>query len=82
MLSGDWPRVTVKRDIDLSRFGAVLDMDVGTGLLLVDGKRDMLRPWGLYDPTTGRYKPLGIMRGRGFFLRDGFARYLEGLWRK
>jgi hypothetical protein len=82
LLSGDWPRVSVKREIDLSRFGAVVDMDAATGLLLVDGKRDMLRPWGLYDPRSGRYKSLGIARARGLFLRAGFAGYLERVCRK
>ncbi len=72
--------VTEETEIDLSRFGTVLDMDQANSVLLVDSKRDVFRTWGLYYLTTHKYKSLGQVRGRGFFLNQNFAGYLETLW--
>jgi hypothetical protein len=69
--------VGLVREIDLSRFGSVLDMDPKGSTLLVDSKRDTLRTWGLYDPASGRYRSLGLMRSRGFFLEPEFASRLK-----
>jgi hypothetical protein len=73
------PASGLVREIDLSRFGGVLDMDNDSGLLLVEGKRDMFNTWGLYDVEARKYKSLGLMKGYGFFLAPGFKDYLERL---
>ncbi len=67
------------KEIELSRFGGVSDMDSETGLLLVEGKREMFNTWGIFDPHTGKYKPLGVKKGYGFFLEPGFRKDLEKL---
>ena len=74
--------LSLSREINLSRFATVLDMEVNSGLLLVDGKSDTLRRWGLYDLGTGKYRTLGLKRGRtGFFLSADFSRHLESFWK-
>jgi hypothetical protein len=74
--------VSLKKEINLSRFGTVLDMDISTGRLLVGSKNDAFRTWGLYDPATGKYESLGLARRRaGLFLSDALFEYLQRLWR-
>jgi hypothetical protein len=79
LLSGQGKGVGLVGEIDLSRFGSVLDMDPKGSTLLVDSKRDTLRTWGLYDLASRRYESLGLMRARGFFLEPEFASRLKGL---
>jgi hypothetical protein len=67
--------------LDLSRFGGVLDVDPATGLLLVIGQEDILAKWGLFDPKTGNYKSLGFAKEHGFFLDPEFSKYLEEHWK-
>jgi len=71
----------ITSQLDLSRFGGVLDVDPATGLLLVIGGEDILAKWGLLDPKTGKYKSLGFARENGFFLDPGFSKYLEEHWK-
>ena len=64
------------RQINLSRFGGVFDMDPETGTLLVRTKADMFPKWGLLDPATQQYKSLGYAKAWGFFLDPQLAKGL------
>lgn len=68
------------REINLSRFGGVVDMDPATGVLLVNSKGDMFRTWGLYNTENNTYTPLGPERGFGFFLDGRLCKYLHHRW--
>jgi hypothetical protein len=72
--------IEFKREIDLSRFGGVEDMDARTDSLLVLGKRDKFNTWGVLSMGTGEFKPLGPVRGRGFFLSRELCAYLASRW--
>ncbi len=66
------------RELNLSRFGAVLDMDPRTGSLLVDGRHDTLRSWGIYSPATRKFQRLGLQRDSvGLFVSAGLSERLE-----
>ena len=58
----------VVQTIDLSWASGVIDMDVNTGMLLVEGLRDFLPPWELYSIKTGKRTSLGVGNYHGFFL--------------
>jgi hypothetical protein len=81
VFSLDGKAARLKREIDLSRFGGVLDMDPSTGLLLVEGKGDLVRRWGLLNPETGEYKSRGRSQGAAFFLDEALVKRLERRWK-
>jgi len=65
------------RQLDISRYDSVLDVDPTTGILLVRTKGEISAEWGLFDPETGKYKSLGRARAFGFFLDPTFAEYVK-----
>ncbi len=71
----------LQKEIDLSRFGGVDDMDTTTHRLLVESKGEILRTWGLYDLITQKYRSFGLCRGRGLFLDTHFRKFLEARWK-
>ena len=70
------PGYELTRQLDLSRFTGVLDMDPVSGMLLVRGKGEIFADWGLFDPRTGKYKSLGRAGAHGLFLDCQFSNYL------
>ncbi len=75
-------RATLKKEIGLSRFAGVTDMDASSGLLLVEGEGELARTWGLLNPDTGRYTRRGWSQGSGLFLDEELARSLERRWQR
>lgn len=73
----DGKRASLQREINLSRFAGVTDMDPGSGLLLVEGKGELLRRWGLFDPKRDKYTPRGWAQGSGLFLEKQLIKSLE-----
>jgi hypothetical protein len=76
----DGIRASLQKEINLSRFAGVTDMDPNTGLLLVEGKGELLRRWGLLDTKTGKYTARGWSQGSGLFLQRQLIKSLEPLW--
>jgi hypothetical protein len=79
VFSQDSPGYKLSRQLDLSRFNSVLDLDPATGTLLVRTKGDMFAKWGLFVPDSGKYTSLGSAGAYGFFLDPKFRAYLEGV---
>jgi hypothetical protein len=71
----------LRKQVDISRFGYVVDMDTSKRVALVDHGRDLLDTWGLLNLDTGTYSPLGHSRGRGLFLTDELAKFLDSDWK-
>lgn len=68
---------SVERKIDLSWAGGVLDMEVNSSVLLVEGKQDFLPRWTLYDLKTGKRNSLGIAKEYGLFLAPSLRPFFE-----
>jgi hypothetical protein len=81
VFSNDGAAYRLVNQLDLSKFGGVLDMGPVSGKLLVVDKRDFLGTWGVFDPKTLEYRSLGLRKPYGFFLEPDFCRYLEGKWK-
>jgi len=79
VFSQDGTGYKLSRQLDLSRFNSVLDLDPATGTLLVRTKGDMSSKWGLFVPDSGKYTSLGSAGAYGFFLDPKFRAYLEGV---
>lgn len=77
VFSQDGASYKLSRQLDLSRFSGVLDLDPASGTLLVRTKGDMFAKWGLFVPGSGKYTPLGSAGAYGFFLDPKFRKYLE-----
>jgi hypothetical protein len=60
--------------------GCVTEMDTDRGIALVQSGNDLYQRWCLYDLAAGSSEPIGPTRGRGFFLDETFAGYLEKRW--
>ncbi len=70
---------TLERQIDLSKFAGVVDVDSTAGTLLVQDKADMDPRWGILDPNSGTYRPVGVAAAWGFFLEPALARHLQDI---
>jgi hypothetical protein len=71
----------LEKEIDLSAFHGVDDMDPSRGLLLVERGFEIFPTCGLYDLNTEEYRSLGRIRGDGLFLDKSFRHYLEEHWK-
>jgi hypothetical protein len=81
VFSGDEPALHQIKEIDLSRFSDVIDMNVRTGRVLVCSKAEFLRTWGLFDLNTESYESIGQQDGRiGLFLDENLCKHLEGMF--
>ena len=79
VFSQDGPGYKLSRQLDLSRFNSVVDLDPATGALLVRTKGEMFTKWGLFEPDSGKYTSFGSAGAYGFFLDPKFRKYLEGV---
>jgi hypothetical protein len=68
---------SIERKIDLSWAGGVRDMEVNGGVLLVEGRQDLLPPWTLYNLNTEKRTPLGIAKEYGLFLTPSLRSVFE-----
>jgi hypothetical protein len=69
--------VRVEKQLDLSWSGGVVDMDVKSGLLLMENGRDLLPSWILFNIKTGERKKLGIGREHGLFLSPALHEFIK-----
>lgn len=77
MLLRDANGYSVERKIDLSWAGGVRDMEVNSGVLLVEGKQDLLPPWTLYNLKTEKRTSLGVAKEYGLFLAPSLRPFFE-----
>lgn len=71
----------LEKEIDLSAFSGVADMDPNRGVLIVRGGFEMYQTYGLYNLNTQKYRALGHSLGHDLFLEEGFRTYLESRWK-
>lgn len=81
IFSEDSSGYSLAKQLDLSRFVGVLDVDPATGMMLVRAKGEMFASWGQFDPKTGKYKSLGHAGAHGLFLDCEFSKYLGNRFR-
>ena len=63
----DGEEVKLAKQLDLGKYGAVIDMDeFGTKVLIQNRGEYLLRTWGLLDLSTRRYTSLGAAKDTGF----------------
>jgi hypothetical protein len=68
------------RQVDLTRFSGLLDVDPTSESWLVRTRGEIFARWGLFNPDTGKFKSLGLAGAHGLFLDCGFAGYLKTHW--
>jgi hypothetical protein len=76
----DGGRYRLTKQLDLSKFVGIVDVDPRSSALLVYGKGEMFAHWGIFDPEKGSYKSLGSAGGNGFFLDQAFSEYIKRRW--
>ncbi len=71
--------LTLDRQIDMTRYGHVLDLDPTGAEALVQYGNDLHQRCGLLDMNTGKFRRVGRPRGYGLFLEAGLVDFLNSL---